>query len=219
MIHRRLAIFAPMALGACSILPGQGDPPRMFTLTPKNTFAQDLPRVDVQLMVDAPTAAQGLNTARIALQRSPVTMEYYARSVWSDPAPQMVQTLLIESFENTGRIVGVSRDSTQVRPQVILLTELREFQAEYERDDQPPNAHVRIIARLVRMPQRNIVAMRSEDARARATGTDLDRIAVAFDDALGQVLRRVVEWTLRTVAVTPIDQPQQPLPLPPRPRS
>jgi cholesterol transport system auxiliary component len=78
---------------------------------------------------------------------------------------------------------------------------------------------VRIIARLVRMPQRNIVAIHSEEARARATGTDLDRIALAFDDALGQVLRRIVEWTLRTVAVTPIDMPEPVRPLPPRPRA
>jgi cholesterol transport system auxiliary component len=217
MIGRRFAILSPFALGACSILPGQGDPPQIFTLTPKNTFAPDLPRVDAQLMVDTPTAAQGLNTARIALQRSAVTIEYYARSVWSDPAPQMVQTLLVESFENSGRIVGVSRDSTQVRPQFILLSELREFQALYERDDQAPTVLVRIIARLVRMPERRIVAINAADARARAAGTDLQRIALAFDDALGSVLRRTVEWTLRTIAVTPTEQPLQPLP--PRPRS
>ena len=31
-----------------------------------------------------------------------------------------------------------------------------------------------------------------------AQAADLDSIAAAFDDALGKVLKRLVEWTLRT---------------------
>ena len=77
---------------------------------PDREVPPDLPRVDWQLIIETPVAAAGLNTSRIALQRSPVTLEYYANANWTDVAPLMVQTLLIESFENSGKIVAVSRD-------------------------------------------------------------------------------------------------------------
>lgn len=196
-LSRRLILLALPTTAACSsVITGAGDPPAVFTLTPKNEFDPGLPAVTWQLVVDQPVAAQGLNTPRIALKRSPVSIEYYARALWSDPAPVMIQTLLIESFENTRRIVSVSRDSTQLRPDYLLMTELREFQAEYEATNAPPNVRVRMIARLVRLNDRQIIATHSVERRERAGGTDLERIVLAFDEALGKVLRRIVEWTL-----------------------
>ena len=39
----------------------------------------------------------------------------------------MVQTLLVESFENTGKIVAVARKATDIRADYVLKTDLREF--------------------------------------------------------------------------------------------
>jgi ABC-type uncharacterized transport system auxiliary subunit len=50
----------------------------------------------------------------------------------------------------------------------------------------------------VRLPVRMIEAGFVADERARAVSGDLPSIAQAFDDALGTVMRKVVEWTLRT---------------------
>jgi cholesterol transport system auxiliary component len=194
------AFGAVLALGACA-LPGGGEPPNLYTLTPKNTFAADLPRVDWQLIVETPIAAAGLNTSRIALQRSPVTLEYYANANWTDVAPMMVQTLLIESFENSGKIVAVSRESTTLRADYLLKTELREFQAEYDQSG-PPRARVRINAKLARMPDRAIIASHTVERAIRAEGNDLPAIAIAFDEALGSTMRRIVEWSLAAPGTT-----------------
>jgi cholesterol transport system auxiliary component len=183
-----------LALGACQ-LPGAGEPPNLYTLTPKNTFSADLPTVDWQLIVETPIAAAGLNTSRIALQRSPVTLEYYANANWTDIAPLMVQTLLIESFENSDKIVAVSRESTTLRADYMLKTELREFQAEYDGSG-PPRARVRINAKLARMPDRAIIASYTVERMERAGASDLPSIALAFDEALGGAMRRIVEWAL-----------------------
>ena len=194
------ALGAVLALGACA-LPGGGEPPNLYTLTPKNTFAADLPRVDWQLIVETPIAAAGLNTSRIALQRSPVTLEYYANANWTDVAPLMVQTLLIESFENSGKIVAVSRESTTLRADYLLKTELREFHAEYDQPG-PPRARVRINAKLARMPDRAIIASHTVERTIRAEGNDLPAIAIAFDEALGSTMRRIVEWSLAAPGTT-----------------
>jgi cholesterol transport system auxiliary component len=194
------ALLAALTLGACQ-LPGGGEPPNLYTLTPKNTFASDLPNVEWQLIVETPIAAAGLNTSRIALQRSPVTLEYYANANWTDVAPLMVQTLLIESFENSGKIVAVSRESTTLRADYVLKTELREFQAEYDAAG-PPRARVRINAKLARMPDRAIIGSHTVERTVRAEGNDLPAIAMAFDEALGGTMRRIVEWSLTAPGTT-----------------
>jgi cholesterol transport system auxiliary component len=178
-------------------LPGSGDPPQLFTLTPKSNFAGDLPRADWQLAVEMPVASGGIDTSRIALARSPVTLDYFARANWTDTAPRMVQTLLVESFENTGRIVAVGRESSSLRPDYLLKVDLREFQAEL-RANAPPVARVRLAVRLVRLPERTVVASFAHEAQQTAGSSDIHNVVLAFDEALGAAMRRVVEWTLRT---------------------
>ena len=114
-------------------------------LTPKNTFPDDLPTVNWQLAIPLPVADAALNTARITLRQNPISLEYYARANWIDTAPQMIQTLLVESFENSGKIVGVGRQSVTLRADYSLLTDLREFQAEYLGAG-PPRVRVRLNA-------------------------------------------------------------------------
>jgi cholesterol transport system auxiliary component len=186
---------AALAPGCSLPVPGQGPPPELFRLTPKSTFRDDLPRADWQLVLEPPVADAGLNSTRIALQRSPTQIEYYARSGWADRAPLMVQTLMIESFENSKKIVSVGRESIGLRADFILKTELRELQAVYYNGGLP-EAWVSINAKLVQMPRRAIVASQSFDSRVTATADALPDIVAAFDDAAGKVLRRLVEWTL-----------------------
>jgi cholesterol transport system auxiliary component len=198
-------LAATLAGCAGNILPGaQIDPPRLYVLTPKSTFAPELPNVDWQLTVDVPIAEASLNTARIALKRSPVTLEYYERANWIDTAPIMVQTLLVESFENSNRIVGVGRQSIAIRSDYTLVTDLREFHAEYFRSG-IPEARVRLNAKLVRMPERVIVGVTTVERLQAADGTDIDSVIAAFDAALGKTMKRIVEWAL-TTAKNPSDR-------------
>jgi cholesterol transport system auxiliary component len=48
------------------------------------------------------------------------------------------------------------------------------------------------------MPRREVVGTTELDSTVTAQASDLESIAVAFDDALGKVLKRLVEWTLRS---------------------
>jgi len=193
----RLALVAALALVTASCgLPGGGEPPQLYTLTPKSTFEPSLPRVDWQLVIERPVASAGINTQRIAVQRSPVTLDYFARASWTDQAPALVQTLLIESFENSGKIRAVTRESSQLRADYILQTELREFQAEYDKLGQPPQVHVRLNGKLIRMPDRTIIANLTADRVGRAEKPDMENIILAFDETLGKVMKQIVEWAL-----------------------
>lgn len=197
---RAIAVIGFVGTASCaeSLLPGAyTDPAQLYVLTPKNTFPKELPKVNWQLTIAVPVAEAGLNTARIAVRQNEFSMEYFARANWLDSAPLMIQTLLVESFENTGKIVSVGRQSVTLRPDYSLLTELREFQAEYF-DPSIPRVRVRLNAKLVKMPQRVIVATKTFESVQRSEKKDLPSVVGAFDEALGKVLKRLVIWTLRS---------------------
>lgn len=194
----KLLAALPLAglTAACSnLVPGQGPPPALYRLTPKSSFRQDLPAVEWQLVLEPPVAHGSLNTTRIALQRSPTQMEFYAKSGWVDQAPIMVQTLMVESFENSGKIVAVARETGGLRADFVLKTELREFQTIYYRSGEP-EALVGINAKLIQLPQRSIIASKNFEHTSTASVDQIDNIITAFDEALDKVLRGLVEWTL-----------------------
>ena len=81
-------------------------------------------------MIEEPVAAGGLDTDAIAIYPSPTEVKYYAGARWTERAPKMIQTLLVESFENSGKITAVGRQAIGLYSDYNLKTELREFQSE-----------------------------------------------------------------------------------------
>jgi cholesterol transport system auxiliary component len=114
----------------------------------------------------------------------------------------MVQTLLIESFESTRKIGAVGREAIGLRPDFVLKTDLREFEAIYDGANPAPTVWVRMNAKLVRMPERRIVASDTREAKVPAGGGKITDIVAAFDDALGRVLKEIVAFTLTTLSRT-----------------
>jgi cholesterol transport system auxiliary component len=194
-----IAWCLPLCGCAAALQLAAPEPPRLYELTPKSTFTDGLPTVNSRLSVEVPTATAGLNSSRIALRPTPTTLEYYAGASWIDVVPVMVQNLLLESLDNTGKIDVLGREVVGVRADLALLIHVREFQAEYEGAG-PPQVRVRLQARLVRLPRRTSLASTSEEFVVRAGDTSVPAIVTAFDEAFGKALRRIVEWTIRQAA-------------------
>ena len=190
------ALLCTLLLAGCAnVIPGRGIPPKLFSLSPKSTYSAGLPTVNWQLVVEVPITAETLDTARIALSRDRYTLDFYGNARWAERAPVMIQTLLVESFENTEKIVAVARQATDLRADYVLKTDLREFQAELSGDSQP-TVRVRINAKLVKMPERIIIASFKSERAVEAESGNLIDVVRAFDTALGKVLKQVVEWAL-----------------------
>jgi cholesterol transport system auxiliary component len=195
----RLAALAPLVATSCSNLLSGGTPPQIYVLSRKTTFAPDLPMVLRQLLVERPDTSAELDTARIALSNTPTTLDYFADAAWADRAPAVVQQLLIESFEQSGKISAVSRDIISLRADYLLLSELRRFTAVYDGAG-PPTVVVQILVRLVKMPDRAIIGQQSAERSIAATRNDMAGIVESFNDALGGVMKDLVEWSLRRMA-------------------
>ena len=184
-----------LGLAACSTL--NPTAPQLYTLTPRASIGPG-PKADWQLLVETPAAAAGIDTPRIALARTPTSLDYFADVSWADRAPNMVQGLIVQTFEDSGRIVSVGRDTVGLRSDYVLKSELRDFQAEYATPGAalPDRVHVRLSAKLVAMPRRTIEAGETFEASAPVRGRSFTDIVAAFDEALGRVTGDLVTWSL-----------------------
>jgi cholesterol transport system auxiliary component len=110
----------------------------------------------------------------------------------------MVQSLLVESFENTGKIAAIDRESMALRADYVLEPDLRDFTAIYGASG-VPTVRVRIGLKLVHLPEKQIVALRSVSADAPAQQNSVPAVVEAFDTALHQAIGDTVAWTLTSM--------------------
>jgi cholesterol transport system auxiliary component len=191
-----------LTLAGCSGLLGGHEPTHLYRLTPKSTYPSTLPHRSVQLLINEPLAPAGIDKSRIALSRSPVSIDYFADSEWTDRAPLLVQTALLQSFENSKAITAIDRESVGLRADFIIETEIRHFEAVYDTADGPPEIWVAIIVRLVNPTSREVVAQTSFQRRERASANDVSSIVWAFDEATGGVMKEIVVWTVTNPALS-----------------
>src|SRR6185503_164227 len=202
MILRCVAVAAAMLLGGCELIKAAEEPTDLYTITPKSTFDPDMPAVFWQLSVEVPVASANVNTSRIAIAQSPTSSDYYAKTAWTDRAPLMVQTRIVDSFENSHKIIAVARESIGLRANYVLQSDLRNFEAMYFYGPLPI-AHVRLVAKLVRMPDRQIIGVATFERCVKARADKVPKVVAAFDQALGSVMKRLVGWTLRAAPPRP----------------
>jgi cholesterol transport system auxiliary component len=109
----------------------------------------------------------------------------------------MVNTLLVQSFVDSGKIPRVGDRNSGLRPDFTLKTVLRDFQAE---GTGMPVVKVTMTASLVQMPRRVQAGAERFQRAEPAAGTGIEDIVRAYDRAVGGVLRDLVAWTLTTGA-------------------
>lgn len=211
MIKKRIAALLPLAVGviACGPL-ALGltgcaklftDPPRpLFRLTAPGDFPATLPHIAAQFVVDMPYAPAGLDTQRIAVSKSPVSLDYLADGDWVDRAPGLVQTALIEAFENSKAVGGVGPQILGLRADFVIQSDLRHFEVVYDSPlgggEGTPVATVALAVKLVKLPEHKILAEKLISAREAAPANVTPQIAVAFNIAVASVAKQVVSWAV-----------------------
>jgi cholesterol transport system auxiliary component len=193
-----VASAALLTLGGCSgglgSLLGASNPLQLYRLQPHFSAPASCPRATWQLAVARPDTARSLDTERIALVRGE-TMDYYADAQWTDAVPRLVQSLLIEAFEESGCLPGVARESDKGHSDYTLETEIREFSAQYEQGDGAPLIVVEIEARLL-TAKGEVAAMLQAKGSQRARQNAVTSVVEAFDAACGKALDEIVAWVL-----------------------
>ncbi|WP_299593083.1 ABC-type transport auxiliary lipoprotein family protein [uncultured Tateyamaria sp.] len=177
-------------------------PTNLYTLSPKSTFSASLPQLKSQIVVDQPTATAMVDTNQIAVQPTPLQVQYLPEARWVDRAPLIVQALLIESFENSGRVPAVGSSAIGLRADYLVVTDIREFQAFVPQTSEPSalRVDVRLNIKIVDAFSDRIIASKSFEEIVASESDAATDVANAFDEALGDTMRDAVEWSIREIA-------------------
>ena len=198
-----LAPLLALGLAGCGGLLSDAPKRELYRVSPQFRFAAGLPHVGAQLLVALPTAPGALDTARIALSRSPESLNYFADAEWTDRVPFLVQAAVIEGFEKSTALPAVGPESGGLRADFVLDTAIGNFEAVYASPNGPPRILVRLNAKLVRMPDRKIVGQVSVSREANAAANAVPDIVRAFEAALGGAVEELVT---RTVAIRALSE-------------
>ncbi len=213
MIRPFFLTLIAVALGGCAglgTLQQASKPNDLYLLTPKSTFASSLPRIQMQIVVEEPTATAAVNTDQIAVQPTPLQVQYLPRARWVDRAPLIVQALLVESYENSGKVAAVGRSTVGLRADYIIVPDLREFQgivtAETE-NSKTVRVDVRMNIKIVDAFEDKIIASSSFQENVVSASDQTPDLVNAFDLALGRAMRDSVEWSVRRINTHANSQP------------
>jgi cholesterol transport system auxiliary component len=187
-----LLLLTLTGCSASSLLAPSGAPAKLYTLSAPKEVASSAPQANWQLLIAMPNAVLDLNTPRIATIPAPSRMDYYADVSWADRPPAMLQELLLQSFDRSGRIAAVQRQSGGLKSDFLLIADIEDFEVD---TTSGPAVHIRIAARVVRSRDRAIVAARSFESTVPAGG-NFDAAIAAFDSGLQSILPQIVDWTL-----------------------
>jgi len=198
LISRRLLLAGVpgLALAGCSGLLGPSEAPKLYILKPKLAAAEAGAKVPWALSIASPDANAGLDSERIAIERPPASLDYYADAAWSDRLAALLQDALLEAFEASGRIDAVSRDTNGAHADYILTIDVRDFEARYDQPDGAPVAVVRFGVKLLSALKRDIVARIDTAEEVPATQNSVDAAVEALNAALANALTKIVPWAL-----------------------
>lgn len=191
-----LVAFSAAALSACGSLLGPTEaPPQIYILNPPFGPVASAPAVEWQIAVPSPNVPDALDTKRIALRRGQI-MDYYANAAWTDQTGGLVQDMLVEALEKSGKVKAVGPTSGGVRADLLVVTEVRDFTAHYTGENDPPKVVVDIVAKLITANRHDVVATLDARHEAQTSVNSIPAVVQAFNQASGEAVSDIVSWTL-----------------------
>lgn len=203
MMHRPalpVLLVAALALGGCAAL-GGGPALDAYELrapaegpVARRSLARDL-------VVELPEAGPSVDIDRILVRPNPLQAQYLPGARWADPAPVLLQGLMLRGLEDAGGLRYVGRRPLGSSGDFALISEITDFQAELGANGDPVMVRLRVTARLVREDDASIRASRSFEVLAPAASTDTLDVIEGFEAGAAQLVPQVTEWVLRSLGV------------------
>nr|WP_255616416.1 ABC-type transport auxiliary lipoprotein family protein [Microvirga puerhi] len=185
-----------MMAGACS----SGPAPTTYDLSAPTSRIRGA--AGVQLLVNEPAALQALSTQQILVKDASGAITFLGGGQWADNLPRLIQTKLINTFENASQLKGVSRPSSGAVGDVQLISELRRFEIATPNNE----AVVEIAVKIVNDANGRIVNGRIFRGYAPAPAVDAANAARSLDEALSTVMLDIVRW----VSASPLPRREEP---------
>ena len=193
-------VVAMLACGGCgSLLDTKLPASTNYVLASAPAGATGVTRSDADLSIGRPDLAPGLDTERIAVLKGQ-ELDYYRGAQWGGRTTEIVQTLIVESFEDQQLFRSVTTEQSRVSSDYVLDVSVRDFQAEHASDSEAPTAHVTIIGRLIRVSDRQLVQTFAATAESKATDNRMSAVAAAFETSAQKVVLELAQKTATAIA-------------------
>jgi cholesterol transport system auxiliary component len=153
----------------------------------------------VDLSIGRPDVSPGLDTNRIAVLKGR-QLDYYRAASWGGSTLEVVQTFLVDSLEDQRLFRSVTAEQARVAGDYVLDVEVRDFQAEYANEGSPPVVRVKMIGRLIRIVDRELVASLAAEAQNPASADRMHAVAAAFEKTAHQVALELAQKTAAAIA-------------------
>lgn len=197
LIRLMTAATVTLSLTACTVFP---DTPahRIFELSAPVTSAGSDEVIDRALRISAPLAVAPIDTTRILVKPDAHEIRAYEGVRWSNRAPVILGTYLVESFRRDGRLATVVNDTSPARSDIALVGDLTRFQAEYrgEEQDANPVVHLQLDLQLIDEHSRETLSSRHFEISQQAEGESVESVVEAFGMASRELARQVINWTV-----------------------
>ncbi|OHV81118.1 ABC-type transport auxiliary lipoprotein family protein [Rhizobium sp. LCM 4573] len=193
---RRHALLLALPLTA-ALLSGCGSKANNDTFDLSLTPAVDGPSArNRQILVPEPTALKMLDSEQVVVRVSPSEVQYLANSRWGDRLPRMVQSKLVEAFENSGRLGGVGKPGQGLAIDYQVVTDIRTFEVT---TNGARVANVEISAKILNDRNGTVRAQNTFKASTPVSGSENRDFVSALDRAFAKVGSEIVDWALRSM--------------------
>jgi phospholipid/cholesterol/gamma-HCH transport system substrate-binding protein len=173
-------------------LTGSGVVPKpiFYDLTAPRDFPTLKKTPSAQFSIPEPTAVLMFDTQKIVVRPSGTEGPTFSDAKWSDNIPKLVQTRIIQSFENANMLRSVSKPIEGSPTGRQLLIDIRNFQLSVAA---APQAEIELSAKILG-DNGKIIDAKIFRVSVPATSTDAPSAAAALDSAFEKVATELVVW-------------------------
>ncbi|MEI2383836.1 ABC-type transport auxiliary lipoprotein family protein [Breoghania sp. JC706] len=191
--RRGAAVALVAAVSGCAALGGGPAPRDIYTLSAPREFGATSRHSKAQILVAAPHTVAALDTDNIAVVSNDISMSYFGGAAWSDRVPRLLQSKMIEAFQNSGGVRAAGRPGEGLLIDYQIATDIRAFQLAV---DGARVARVEFAANIINDRNGKVLASRTFRAEERAASDTVEDAVAAIDRATDKCLVDLVNWTL-----------------------
>ena len=192
MNRRRLAavLLAAAATAGCfgQVLQSGNEAPARYRLDAPAARPSGAP-VPHSISVARPRAPLSLDTDRIAVTTPGHGFDHLAGARWSDPAPQLLQSLLVAALAGDAHFAAAVAAPSRVATDYSIDVGLTAFEARYADTDAAPTVVVAFTVNLLDGPGGRRIATFPVEASAVAARNDRTAVVAAFEQAATEAAR------------------------------
>ena len=198
-----LIAFLPVVMLACTPLFTAPELNKLYQLKPITEAYTTLPNINWRLGIEHPKTTGGLQSRKIAMRPDSHQIEYISGARWIEPLPAMLQTLILESFENSGKFKYVGRQTTSLNADYLLLSEVRDFHLMRNDVTLKRKIVIKIRVTLVDRWKKNVLHETTIIEQHPVKNLKMESVIAGFDQATQNMLQKLTRWTLENGAQLP----------------